>query len=104
RPAPDLEALLAQVVQRMTGHIAGHQIGGELNPGEAGGDAGRQRSREQGLAQSRHAFDQHMAGGAQGDQHLVDHGLLADQRLTDFGAQGLEQLPRPVQVGGGSGH
>ncbi len=90
RPPADFKPFLAQVVQGMAGHIAGHQIGGELDAGEPGVDAGRQGPRQQGFAQTRHALDQDMTGGAQGDQRLFHHRLLTDQRPADFSAQGLQ--------------
>ncbi len=68
--------------------VAGHQVRGELEPGErAAGDVG-QGAHGQGLGDAGHSLEQQVTAGEQPDQHPLDHHVLADQDPLD-----LEQGP-----------
>ena len=43
-----------------------------------------ERAQQRGLAEARHAFEQHVAAGQQTDQNAIDHVLLADDDFADF--------------------
>ncbi|MNQ61499.1 hypothetical protein D3C85_758140 [compost metagenome] len=92
RPLAQFELLGLQVVHRMSGNVAGHQVGGELDAREFATEAARQRPHQQGLAQSRHTFEQHMATGNQCRKHIVDDRVLADHGFLQFAAYRLRQL------------
>ena len=54
----------------------------------------RQGAQQRGLAQARHAFEQHVAAGEQADQHAVDDVVLADDDFGDFAADGVQPVDR----------
>ena len=73
------------------GQVGGEQVGGELDALEGQvGDPG-QGLDGQGLGQPRHAFEQDMPRGQQGDHHPLQQFLLADDDLGHFGHGLLEQ-------------
>lgn len=84
----------------MTCDIAGHQVRGELDTCEVAVKAAGQGAYQQGLAQAGNAFEQHMAAGDQRSQYVIDHRILANHRLAQFGAQRLGQLGGPPGVEG----
>ncbi|KFF32555.1 hypothetical protein G039_0333980 [Pseudomonas aeruginosa VRFPA01] len=92
RALAQLELLAGEVVHGVTGDVAGHQVGGELDTREAAVEATRQGAHQEGLAEPRDAFHQHVAAGEQRGEHVVDHRTLADQGFLQFVAQGLRQL------------
>ncbi|MNM70879.1 hypothetical protein D3C81_825240 [compost metagenome] len=100
RAAAQLELLAGQVVDGVPGDVAGHQVGGELDACELAAEAARQGAHQQGLAEAGDALDQHVAAGEQGAEHVVDHRLLADQRLAQLLAHRLEQLRGALQLAG----
>ena len=51
----------------------------------------RERPDEEGLAEARHALEQHMAAGKQADQHVRDDLVVPHDDLADLGAQGSER-------------
>ncbi|MCY1428674.1 hypothetical protein D9M71_445660 [compost metagenome] len=76
----------------MPGDIAGHQVRGELDACELAAEAAGEGAHQQGLAQTRHAFEQHVAAGDQCRQDVVDHAVLANHRFLQFFAYGLGQM------------
>jgi hypothetical protein len=90
-----------QVVHRVAGDIAGHQVRGELDARELAAEAFRQGANQQRLAKSGDAFEQHVAAGDQRGQHVVDHAVLADQGLLQFAAHRLRQLAGTLALLGG---
>ena len=85
----------------MAGDIAGHQVRGELNARKLAAEATGQRPHQQGLAQPGDAFEEDVTAGNQRRQHVIDHRLLADQRLVQFAAQRLRQLAGALALLGG---
>ena len=87
--------MLARRVSRIflnhlgAGHVAGHQVGRELNPLERQMQRAGQRADQQRLGQARHAFQQRMAAGEHRDQHLLDHFALADDDLRQLVADAV---------------
>jgi len=81
-----------RIEQRMANDIGRHQVGSELDAPRLAAEGARQRLDQQGLAEPGHALDQDVGIGQQGDQHFVDHCLLADHRLGHFATQGSQQL------------
>ena len=63
--SPRLQVLLDDF---RAGHVAGHQVGRELDPLEAQVGGLGQRADQQRLGQPRHAFQQRVAAGEDGDQ------------------------------------
>ena len=77
------------------GDIGGHQIRRALDTLEAAAELGGQGFGEQGLAQARHAFQQHVAAGDQCEAQAVDHVRHTEYHmLQPFVEMGLEFLSR----------
>ncbi|MNN59660.1 hypothetical protein D3C81_1747920 [compost metagenome] len=101
RAFAQLELLGLQVVHRMTGDVAGHQVRGELDAREFTAEAAGEGANQQGLAQPGHTFKQHMAACNQRGQDVVDHRVLTDQGFLQFLAQRLGQLAGALALLGG---
>ena len=95
-PGLELELPVAvDLVQKLgPGDVRRHQVGRELDPFEA------QRQRlaggldHQGLAQTGHAFNQHVAAAKQGGQDLSDHRLMAHDHAADFALDPVENFTK----------
>ena len=74
------------VVKCVPGHVGWHQIGRELNSREIAREGLGEGAHQQGLAQAGNAFDEHVTGGNQCGENLVDRFVLTDYRFADFGA------------------
>ena len=98
RPLLEAERALAGAVvflqQFGAEDVAGHQVRGELHAPELQVQRLSQRAHQQGLAESRGAFQQAVAAGQQADQQLLHHLVLADHRLGD----GLAQFAQARQL------
>ena len=81
------------------GHVAGHQVGRELDPLEGQVRGLGQRADQQGLGQPGHAFQQGVAAGEDGHQHLLDHLVLADDHLGQFLPDLVVRLLAPLDGG-----
>ncbi len=92
RALAQLELLAGDVVHRVAGDVAGHQVRGELDSRELPAEAACQGAYQQCLAETGNALDQHMPPGDQRRQQPIDHLMLADHGLVQFLAQGLRQL------------
>ncbi|MEI9887365.1 MAG: hypothetical protein WDN08_12840 [Rhizomicrobium sp.] len=105
RPGQEAEGALAgRLLQHFGADDVGrHQVGGELDalPVEPEHDA--QGLDQLGLGQTRHPDQEAMASGQQGHQRLLDHGLLAEDRLADAFAHLGEGRGGPLEMGGGAG-
>ena len=66
------------------GNVAGHQVGRELNAFELHIENPRDRADHQRFRQARHAFQQAMAAGENGGEHLLDHIVLPDDDFLQF--------------------
>jgi predicted phosphoribosyltransferase len=64
------------------GNVGGHEIGGELDAAEAEAERLAQGTDEHRLAQARHALEQGMTPGKDGDENVADHVLLADDHAA----------------------
>ena len=71
---------------------AGHQVGGELQPGEVAADGAGQRLGGQGLGQAGRALEQAVAPGQQADEEPLGHAVLADDDLLHLEQGPLEHL------------
>ncbi|MNI20895.1 hypothetical protein D3C73_743930 [compost metagenome] len=76
----------------MPGDVAGHQVRGELDARELAAKTTSQGAHQQGLAQPRHAFEQHMAASDQGVEDVVDNRVLADDHFLQLRPDCLGQL------------
>ena len=74
------------------GHVARHQVGRELDPGEAEGGRLRERARDQRLGETRVVLEQHVAVAQQRQQDQLERPALADDRLLDLGEDRLRAL------------
>ena len=81
--------------------VRGHQVGRELDAAKLERKRLAQGTHQQGLAEPRHPLDQAMAPRQQSDQQLFDHGILADDGLTNRAAQATELLQSGGYVGFG---
>ena len=66
------------------GDVAGHHVGGELDPLEVHRERLGQRAHEQRLREAGHTDEQDVAAGAHGNEDLVDQVFLADDDLAKF--------------------
>ncbi len=66
------------------GDVRRHQVRRELDAAERKVQRIPNGAHESGLAESRHAFEQDVAASEEGDQHLVDDFVLADDHALDF--------------------
>ena len=79
--------------------VGRHQVGRELNAAERQIQRPGQRADQQRLGQARHAFQQAMPAAEQGDQHLLDHVVLADDHAGELL---LDLLERGAEPGDGA--
>ena len=79
--------------------VGRHQVGRELNAAECEIQRASQRADEQRFREAGHAFEQAMAAGEQGDQHLLDHVVLADD---DAGELLFDLLDGGAETGDGA--
>ncbi len=63
------------------GDVGGHQVRGELDPGEGHLQGAGQRTDHQRLGQTGHALENAVAAGENGQQEQVNDLFLADDRL-----------------------
>ena len=91
-PELDVEALLARLVDPGADDVGGHQVGGELDPGEVTADDGGEAAHRQRLGYAGHTFEQDVTLGEQGDHQLLDHVLLPDDHPLNLGDGVPEQL------------
>ena len=70
--------------------VARHQVRRELDAAEIERERLTERTHEQGLTETGHAFEQAVAAGEQADQKLLDHVALTDDDLSDRFAQRAE--------------
>jgi len=71
------------------GDVGGHQVGCELDAVEGQIQNVSQAAHQQRLREPRHAQQQAVSAGEDGDQHLIDHLFLADNHFADFRLDGL---------------
>ncbi|MNV84628.1 hypothetical protein D3C71_1785150 [compost metagenome] len=76
----------------MPGDVARHQVRGELDSRELTAETAGEGAHQQGLAQTRYAFEQHVAASDQRGQDVVDHAVLANHCFLQFFAYGLGQM------------
>ena len=61
-----------------------HEVGRELDPLEVAADRLRERLDRHRLGEARHALDEQVAAGEQGDEHPLEQVVLADDDLLDL--------------------
>lgn len=66
-------------------HVAGRQVGGELDAAIVEGDAAGEALGQQCLGRPGRTFEQHVAAGEQGHQQQVHRLVLTDDGLGDLG-------------------
>ena len=84
RAASRRELAAALVIERVAGDVRRHQVGRELDARIAAAEGFCQRPHQQCLAEARHAFDEYMATGEKGGEHLVHRLLLPDHCARDL--------------------
>ncbi len=92
RPAHDAQFIDTRIEHGVSSDVRWHHVGRELHARVIEGQRLRECANQQCLAESRHALEQHVSGGHQCDDDLIDHGRLADHRATDLLAQPRQQL------------
>ncbi len=75
-----------------TDDVARHQVGGELDTGEAQVEGLGEGANEEGLAEARGSFEEHVTAGDEGPEHLADHVGLADDDFADGVTKGGDGL------------
>ncbi len=71
------------------GDVGGHQVGGELHAFEAEVEHVAEGADEQCLGESWHPHQQGVSAAEDGDEHLFDHLILADDDLGELSAHAL---------------
>ena len=74
--------LLSLLHHRGAGDVRGHQVRGELDPAEVQAQCGPQSSNQEGFAQPRNPFQQHMPACKQGGEDTFHHIILPHQDRT----------------------
>lgn len=72
-------------------HVAGEQIGRELDTFELHAEGHAERAHEEGLGQAGHTFEQNVPVGQQGHEQALDYGILSDDSFANF----ITKLLRP---------
>ncbi len=86
-----VELLTALAVDAGTDEVGGHQVGGELHPGErAADDPGEGLDRER-LRDARDTFEEDVAAGQQAHENPLDELILTDDDTLDLVDGPLEQ-------------
>ncbi len=88
RPGPELEALLALVIDVGADEVGRQQVRGALHARELTVDRARQRPGQSGLADTRIVLDEHVTLGQQGDDQVSQRLLAHLHRLVDVGREG----------------
>ena len=101
RAGPELEVAGALVVDRGAGDVRRHQVGGELDPGEAQRGHLREGPGDQGLGQARVVVQEHVPVGQQPEQDQLEGAALADHGPLDLVQ---DQAGEPAQLVQGLGH
>ena len=86
---------------------AASEIGRELDAPEIQRQSPRERFHQLGLAQPRHAFEQHITARDDRREHALDHALLPHDDAADRRAQVLEIVAKALGFGlklGGIAH
>ena len=76
--------------------VGRHQVGRELNAVELQVHGFRELLDQQRLGEARHAAQQAMAAGEEGDQDLAHHALLADDGLRKLALEPRRDLGHAV--------
>jgi len=84
--------MLPLIVDHRADDVAGQEVGGELDTLELGGQRPRQGADRQRLRQARHALQERVPIGDEGNQEPVYKILLPDDDLADFGAHPAHPL------------
>ncbi len=90
-PELDVELLAADPVDAGAEQVGGHQVGGELDPGERATDHPREGLDGQRLGHPRHTLDQQVTLGQQPDQHPLDQPVLPDDHPLDLEDSAFQQ-------------
>ncbi len=69
--------------------IAGEKVGGELDALELDAEGDAEGLDEERLGEAGHALEEDVAVGEEGDEQVLDGGILADDGLADFVAKFL---------------
>ena len=95
-PGLNSNCLGLRVEDRDAQHVAGQQVGRELDAAELAVDAAGQRPGQDGLADAGHVFDQHVPAGEQPDQQQIDRTACARGKRSGccLGADQLADSPR----------
>jgi hypothetical protein len=82
--------------------VARQQVGRELDAFELDAHGGAKRPDEERLGEARHALEEDVTIGKQGDQQALNDSILADDSLADFVAEFLGPSRTGDHRGGGS--
>ena len=84
------------VEHRVPGNVGRHHVGRELHPCVVQRHRLRECTHQQGLAQSRHAFDQCVTRCDERNDDLLHDFVLADHCLADRGSQSFHHFGGPL--------
>ena len=88
----DVERLLRRPVDARADEVGRHEVGRELQAGEAAAEDARHRLGGQRLGQTGRAFEQAVAAGEPADEEPLDHQVLADEDALGLEQRFLEHL------------
>ena len=84
RPTHEREFIFLEVIDIRAGNIGGHKIRRELDARKLAAEHARERPHEQRLGHARHAFDERVLAGEDGDERAIHDFALADDDLGNF--------------------
>ncbi len=91
-----LMAVIVALHDHAADDIAGHQVGGELNPRIAEFENARKSAKESCFTEPGNTLEQNMTSRDETDQDAVDYFLLANDDLADFFAHTVQVLRRAI--------
>ena len=88
----DVERFLRRPVDARAHEVGGHEVGRELQAGEAAAEDARDRLGGERLRETGRAFEQAVAAGEPAHEEPLDHEVLADEDALRFEQRFLEHL------------
>ena len=88
-----VEGAAVRAVDARADQVAGDEVRGELDPAERGMEDVGERLDREGLGEAGDALEEEMAAGEEGDEHPLEHRVLADDDPPDLVEDGLGGLP-----------
>ena len=93
----ELELAVHRVEDAHAGHVAGEQVGGELDAADGGVDGCRESARQHGLADAGHVLDEQVPLGEQAHEGAADGIRLSVDHAPDRGEDAVGHAGEPLR-------